>query len=93
MMDREQFTSAVLAAEPTLYRVAKPCSAASMTVLTRRSRQSCGRGAAGFAAQHTVFQTWLVRILINECSTILRRQQRLAPYDAAAAEAIPGACG
>ena len=35
------------------------------------------------------FKTWLVRILINECSTILRRQQRLAPYDAAAAEAIP----
>lgn len=42
MMDREQFTSAVLAAEPTLYRVAK-------TML--RSEHDCAD-----AAQHAVFQ-------------------------------------
>ena len=39
--------------------------------------------------QPEYFDTWLTRILINECRTILRRQQRLAPYDEAAAEAIP----
>ena len=79
MMDREQFTSAVLAAEPTLYRVAK-------TML--RSEHDCAD-----AAQQAILRAWeqldSLRILINECSTILRRQQRLAPYDAAAAEAIP----
>lgn len=94
MMDREQFTSAVLAAEPTLYRVAK-------TML--RSEHDCADAAQQAILQAweqldslrstRYFKTWLVRILINECSTILRRQQRLAPYDAAAAEAIAGACG
>ena len=81
----------MLAAEPTLYRVAK--------TMLRSGHDYYGRGAAGNPAGLTeqldslrstrYFKTWLVRILINECSTILRRQQRLAPYDAAAAEAIP----
>ena len=90
MLDREQFTAAVLAAEPTLYRVAK-------TML--RSEHDCADAAQQAILRawerldtlHSTryFKTWLVRILINECRTILRRQQRLAPYDEAAVEAIP----
>ena len=90
MMDREQFTSAVLAAEPTLYRVAKTmlrseydCADAAQQAILRAWEQLDSLRSTRY------FKTWLVRILINECSTILRRQQRLAPYDAAAAEAIP----
>ena len=87
MMDREQFTSAVLAAEPTLYRVAKTmlrsehdCADAAQQAILRAWEQLDSLRSTRY------FKTWLVRILINECSTILRRQQRLAPYDAAAAE-------
>ena len=62
MMDREQFTSAVLAAEPTLYRVAKTMlrahPAPQRACLCRRGAAGnpAGLGAAGFAAQHAVFQ-------------------------------------
>ena len=61
-----------------------------MTVQTRRSRQSCGPGSSWIrcAARGISKHGWSA-YFINECSTILRRQQRLAPYDAAAAEAIP----
>ena len=89
MLDREQFTAAVLAAEPTLYRVAK-------TML--RSEHDCADAAQQAILRawerldtlHSTryFKTWLVRILINECMTMLRRQKRLAPYDEAAVEAM-----
>ena len=89
MMDREQFTSAVLAAEPTLYRSRgnharseHDCADAAQQAILRAWEQLDSLRSTRY------FKTWLVRILINECSTILRRQQRLAPYDAAAAEAI-----
>ncbi len=57
------------------------------------------RGARGHPAgawerldtlrQPQYFRTWLTRILINECKGILRQRGRQAPYDQAAAEAIP----
>ena len=90
MLDREQFTAAVLDAEPTLYRVAKTmlhqeqdCADAAQQAILRAWEQLDTLHSARY------FKTWLVRILINECRTILRRQKRIAPYDAAAAEAIP----
>lgn len=90
MLDREQFTAAVLAAEPTLYRVAKTmlrsehdCADAAQQAILRAWEQLDTLHSARY------FKTWLVRILINECMTMLRRQQRLAPYDEAAVEAIP----
>ena len=73
MMDREQFTSAVLAAEPTLYRVAK-------TML--RSEHDCAdaaQQAAGFAAQHAVFQN------VAGPHTHQRVQHDIAPSAAACA--------
>ena len=78
MMDREQFTSAVLAAEPTLYRVAKTmlrsehdCADAAQQAILRAWEQLDSLRSTRY------FKTWLVRILINECSTILRRQEKL----------------
>ena len=89
-MTSEQFAREIVALTDTLYRV-------SYSIL----REACDREDAVQSCLEKAWKkrralrderylkTWLVRILINECSTILRRQQRLAPYDAAAAEAIP----
>ena len=86
----KNYDAAVLAAGPTLYWVAKTmlrsghdCADAAQQAILRAWEQLDSLRSTRY------FKTWLVRILINECSTILRRQQRLAPYDAAAAEAIP----
>ena len=90
MMNQQEFTAAVLAAEPTLYRVAKAmvgneedcADAAQQAILRAWERLDTLR-------QPQYFRTWLTRILINECKGILRQRGRQAPYDQAAAEAIP----
>ena len=63
MMDREQFTSAVLAAEPTLYRVAKTmlrsehdCADAAQQAILRAWEQLDSLRSTRY------FKTWLVRI-------------------------------
>lgn len=89
-MDNYTFTQKVLDAEQTLYNIAKSIliidtdceDAVQNAILNAYTKLSSLKN-------EEYFKTWLVRILINECSTILRRQQRLASYDAAAAEAIP----
>ena len=81
-MTKTEFTAAVLSAEPTLYRVAKSmlgseadCADAAQNAILR-----------AWERLHTLrepqyFKTWLVRILINECSTILRGRRRLVPLE------------
>ena len=90
MMDKSEFTAAVLEAEPTLYRVAKAmlgsehdCADAAQQAILRAWEQ------LGTLRNPRYFKTWLTRILINECSAILRLRQRLAPYEPEQAEAIP----
>ncbi|MDO4270576.1 MAG: sigma-70 family RNA polymerase sigma factor [Eubacteriales bacterium] len=90
MMDKTAFTAAVLDAEPTLYRVAKTmlqrdadCADAAQQAILRAWEQ------LGTLRQPRYFKTWLTRILINECAAILRRRQRLAPYEPELAEAVP----
>ena len=90
MMDKTAFTAAVLDAEPTLYRVARSmlgsehdCADAAQQAILRAWEQ------LGTLKKPQYFKTWLVRILINECNAILRLRQRLAPYEPAAAEAVP----
>ena len=88
-MDKDEFTAAVLAAEPTLYRVAK-------TML--RNEQDCADAAQqailhAWERLHTLrspqyFKTWLIRILINECSSVLRCRKRMEPFDEQTAENI-----
>ncbi len=90
MMDKNEFTAAVLAAEPTLYRVAKSmlgsehdcADAAQQAILHAWERLDTLR-------RPQYFKTWLVRILINECTAILRLRQHAAPYTPELAETIP----
>ena len=74
-MDKEDFAQNVLAAERTLYAVAK-------TMLINESDCEDAVGDAvlaawrklGFLREEKYFKTWLVRILINECVKRLRRR-------------------
>ena len=79
MMDREQFTSAVLAAEPTLYRVAKTMLRSEHDCADAAQQAIPGLGAAGFAAQHAVFQN------VAGPHTHQRVQHDIAPSAAACA--------
>ena len=90
MRNQQDFTAAVLAADPTLFRVAKAmvgneedCDDAAQQAILRAWEQ------LDTLRQPQYFRTWLTRILINECKGILRQRGRQAPYDQAAAEAIP----
>ena len=90
MMDKTEFTAAVLDAEPTLYRVAKAmlgsehdCADAAQQAILRAWEQ------LGTLKKPRYFKTWLTRILINECNAMLRLRQQLAPYEPEKAAAIP----
>ena len=90
MMDKTEFTAAVLEAEQTLYRVARTmlgsehdCADAAQQAILRAWEQ------LGTLRNPKYFKTWLTRILINECNAMLRQRQRLAPYEPEIAEAIP----
>ena len=90
MMDKAEFTAAVLEAEPALYRVAKAmlrseqdCADAAQQAILRAWEQ------LDTLRRPKYFKTWLTRILINECRAILRLRQRLAPYKQEQAECIP----
>lgn len=77
-MTREQLGSLVLASEDTMYHVAKTllyndadCADAIQEAIVK-----------AFSKIHTLkvdayAKTWLIRILINECYTILRSNQRM----------------
>lgn len=76
-MKKEQLGELILASEDTLYHVAKTlllsdadCKDAIQEAIVK-----------AFSSLHTLRQdsyakTWLVRILINECYTLIRRQKR-----------------
>jgi len=89
-MDKAAFTEAVLHAEPMLYRVARTmlwdeaiCADAAQQAILRAWE------CLPSLRKPQYFRTWLTRILINECTTLLRQQQRFAPYDPDKVEAIP----
>ena len=76
-MKKEQLGQLILASQDTLYHVAKTllvsdadCADAIQEAIVK-----------AFSSLHTLRQdsyakTWLVRILINECYTLIRRQKR-----------------
>lgn len=81
-MDKEQFTVKVLAAEQSLYRIAKSilrddddCEDAMQNAIL-----SAYSGLAALRNEE-YFQTWLTRILINECYTLLRRKKPHVSYE------------
>lgn len=79
-MDKDQFVELVLEAEPTLFHVAfsilhheQDCADAVQEAVVKAYEQ-----------RHTLkklayFKTWLVRIVMNECYQMLRKQKRQAP--------------
>ena len=81
-MTKEQLGNLIIASEETMYRVAK-------TLL--RSDADCADAiqeaiVKAFTGIQTLrkdsyAKTWLIRIVINECYAIMRREQRLVPVD------------
>lgn len=81
-MTKEQLGNLIIASEDMLYHVAK-------TLL--RSDANCADAiqeaiVKAFSGIQTLrkdsyAKTWLVRIVINECYAILRREKRLVPID------------
>ncbi len=89
-MDKETFSSKVLEAEDTLYRVAK-------TILLCDSDCDDAVSEAVTAAyikldtlrEERYFKTWLVRILMNVCYKKCRERKRIVPYDEYITSDIP----
>lgn len=81
-MNNEEFTQAILAMTDTLYRVAA-------TQLRQRADredavQECLRKAwekRRSLRDARYLQTWVIRILLNECHTIQRRMARTLPAE------------
>jgi len=81
-MNKEQLGHLIISSEDSLYRVAK-------TLL--REDEDCADAiqeaiVKAFTSIHTLkkdafAKTWLIRILINECYSIMRRQKRIVPFD------------
>ncbi len=81
-MDKEQFTVRVLSAEQSLYRIAKSilwddddCEDAMQNAIL-----SAYSGLASLREEE-YFQTWLTRILINECYLLIRRKRPHISYE------------
>ena len=81
-MDKQQFTQEVMAREHTLYRVAR-----SILHVEADQQDAVQEAIAKAWAKRStlrderLFATWLVRILINECRTICRKQSRIVLQD------------
>ena len=82
MMDKTEFTAAVLEAEQTLYRVARTmlgrehdCADAAQQAILRAWEQ------LGTLRNPRYFKTWLTRILLNCCYDLLRTQRGIVPLE------------
>lgn len=92
-MKKEQLGQIILASEDTLYHVAKTllyndadCSDAIQEAIVK-----------AFTNLHTLRQdsyakTWLVRILMNECYAIMRREKRIVSLEEYQYETRAGPC-
>lgn len=89
-MNSRQFSERVLDMEPTLYRVAyglllnrTDCADAVQEALLR------GWEKRNTLRNEAFFGTWLIRILINECYSLLRRRRNILPIDEVPEPAAP----
>lgn len=87
-MNKEQLGHLILSSEDTLYRVAKTllrddedCADAIQDAIVKAFTSINSLKKDAFA------KTWLIRILINECYGIMRRQKRIVAFDEAAERA------
>lgn len=91
-MTKDEFTTKVLDAEVSLYRVAKSilhndddcADAIQNAILKAWQKKSSLR-------QKAYFKTWLTRIVINECYQIIKDAQRYIPMDEYPGWDIPAA--
>lgn len=81
-MDKEQFTTKVLAAEQSLYRIARSilqndddCADAMQNAILS------AYSARDSLKKEEYFQTWLTRILVNECYTLIRKRKPYVSYE------------
>lgn len=79
-MDKEDFAGRVTAMEGTLYGVARTYlkSPADCADAVQEAVLKAWKGLASMK-QEAFFQTWMVRILINECRALLRRGCKTVP--------------
>lgn len=77
-MQKVDFTARVLGCERRLYRIARTilrsdadCEDAIQEALLRAWSR------LGTLREEAYFETWLIRILINECRTLMRRRQSI----------------
>ena len=81
-MTSEQFTQRVEAARQKLYKTAilyMGSHSVAMDVLDEAIYKAwCARNRL---REESYFDTWITRILLNECHNELRRQKRLSPID------------
>ncbi len=97
-MDKQTFSSRVKAMERQLYRVAMSYTAnvedAADAVQEALMRAWARRDTL---RNEALFETWLTRVVINECKTLLRKRRRsqpwAAPPEAAQPPDMPGAAG
>ncbi|MBR3503262.1 MAG: RNA polymerase sigma factor [Clostridia bacterium] len=89
-MDRESFTRRVEAMQGALWRVAyglllnrADCADAVQEALLRAWEKR------GSLREEAYFETWLTRILINECYSMLRRRRAALPLDGVPEPAAP----
>ena len=81
-MKKEQLGQLIIASEDTLYHVAKSLLASDADCADAIQEAI----VKAFTSLHTLRQdsyakTWLVRILINECYTLMRREKRLVSLE------------
>lgn len=81
-MNKDTFTEQVLAAEESLYHVAKSilhndedCADAIQNAIL------CAYSKLSALRNEKFFKTWLTRILINECYQMMRRRREQVPFE------------
>ena len=81
-MDMETYAQRVEALRPKLYRTAF-CYLGSEAMALDALDEAVYRGlrSLGKLRQPEFFDTWLTRILINECNRELKRRARLRPLE------------
>lgn len=84
-MKKEQLGALIIASEDTLYRVAKTllrndedCRDAIQEAIVKAF------SSVGTLKNDKYAKTWMIRILINECYGVMRKQKRIVPFDEAA---------
>ncbi len=81
-MEKEEFVRLVLQSEETLFHVSFSLlhneADAADAVQEAVTKAFAGRNKL---REKQYFKTWLIRILINECHTLLRKRKKTAPFE------------